>query len=371
MSDDVVAVTIPAVGVAMTEAAILRWLVAVGDLVAEGQHVAEIETDKVVMELESPASGVIDEILIEPGINVEVNVPIATIRVGSGNAPSSGESLRQNDVMMPTPGASGGISTTPSIATAAIVPEARLPAVPVAQPSDTMAPAISAKRKPFADPPRVRFADRRDSHAASAAPIAATRAGGLLTLVAPSEGAPSWTATSQMSASGLKRKLHASRTSHSGTVVTYTDLLISLIARAAVHTFIDRTVTTGVAAFGAEPGALEYREVTDAASLSPEAIWRSRYQDPDALRPATSPDALHLLIVNSGPDGPDVVVPPAPTSASVIIVGIGSIAPRIIAIGGGVAIRTTVHLTICAQLDRTTAHQITRFASTIREKLND
>ncbi len=47
----------PRLGVAMTEAGIVRWHVEVGQQVEAGQPLAEIETDKIVMDLESPAAG--------------------------------------------------------------------------------------------------------------------------------------------------------------------------------------------------------------------------------------------------------------------------------------------------------------------------
>src|SRR4051812_8467765 len=47
-------VAIPAVGFAMTEAVLQRWLKQPGESVDEGEPVAEIETDKTTAELESP-----------------------------------------------------------------------------------------------------------------------------------------------------------------------------------------------------------------------------------------------------------------------------------------------------------------------------
>jgi pyruvate dehydrogenase E2 component (dihydrolipoamide acetyltransferase) len=47
----------PKIGMEMTEAVLARWLVADGALVAKGQPLYEIETDKVSNEIESPAAG--------------------------------------------------------------------------------------------------------------------------------------------------------------------------------------------------------------------------------------------------------------------------------------------------------------------------
>ena len=57
------AVTIPNQGLTVDSARIVRWLVEVGDTVREGQALYEIETDKIVMEVEAETDGVVDEIL--------------------------------------------------------------------------------------------------------------------------------------------------------------------------------------------------------------------------------------------------------------------------------------------------------------------
>ena len=69
----------PAIGVAMEEGLLLRWLKAVGDPCAEGEPIVEIETDKTTMELESPATGVIASILFRDGDTVPVGTVIALV----------------------------------------------------------------------------------------------------------------------------------------------------------------------------------------------------------------------------------------------------------------------------------------------------
>ena len=58
-------VKLPKFGLTMEEATINEWSVAVGDVVAQGQTIATIESEKVEMELPSPAGGVIAEHLLE------------------------------------------------------------------------------------------------------------------------------------------------------------------------------------------------------------------------------------------------------------------------------------------------------------------
>ncbi len=63
----------------MTKGKIGKWLVNEGDIVTEGQPLLEIETDKVVHEQESPAAGVIAQLLAEEGRDVPVNALLAII----------------------------------------------------------------------------------------------------------------------------------------------------------------------------------------------------------------------------------------------------------------------------------------------------
>jgi pyruvate dehydrogenase E2 component (dihydrolipoamide acetyltransferase) len=69
----------PSVMAGATEAALQSWLVGVGDTVAEGQAIAEIETEKAVFEHEAEAAGTVAQLLVEPGVAVAVGAPIAVL----------------------------------------------------------------------------------------------------------------------------------------------------------------------------------------------------------------------------------------------------------------------------------------------------
>ena len=72
---------LPDVGEGLTEAEIVSWLVEVGDAVSEDQPVAEVETDKAVVEVPAPVNGTVREILAEEGEMVPVGEVIITFDV--------------------------------------------------------------------------------------------------------------------------------------------------------------------------------------------------------------------------------------------------------------------------------------------------
>src|ERR1700682_4945680 len=82
-------VVTPAAGESVTEGTILEWHVKVGDFIKADDTIVEISTDKVDLELPSPASGTVSEILAEGGDTVTVGQVIARLAVG-GAAPSAG-----------------------------------------------------------------------------------------------------------------------------------------------------------------------------------------------------------------------------------------------------------------------------------------
>ncbi len=72
-------VRLPQYGMTMHEGTIVSWLKDVGDPVAEGETIAEVETDKLTMEVPAPVSGVLSRIDVEPGTTVAVHARIALI----------------------------------------------------------------------------------------------------------------------------------------------------------------------------------------------------------------------------------------------------------------------------------------------------
>lgn len=71
--------TMPQMGYDMQEGTILKWLKSEGESVQNGEPIAEIETDKAVVEFESYADGVVQAILVSAGTTVPVGEPIAVV----------------------------------------------------------------------------------------------------------------------------------------------------------------------------------------------------------------------------------------------------------------------------------------------------
>ncbi len=85
-SQDTVDVVTPAAGESVTEGTILEWHVKVGGSIKVDDTIVEISTDKVDVELPSPASGTVTEILAEEGDTVTVGQVIARIAPGDGSS---------------------------------------------------------------------------------------------------------------------------------------------------------------------------------------------------------------------------------------------------------------------------------------------
>lgn len=72
-------IIMPKLGFNMDQGTVVQWLKKEGDTVEEGEEVLEIETDKTVMPVEAPCSGVLRKILVVEGEVVPVTLPIAII----------------------------------------------------------------------------------------------------------------------------------------------------------------------------------------------------------------------------------------------------------------------------------------------------
>src|SRR5437588_3937562 len=76
-------VTMPQQSDTMTEGTVVKWLKKEGEKVKAGDVIAEIETDKATMEIESFESGTMAAILVREGGKAPVGEPIAVLATGS------------------------------------------------------------------------------------------------------------------------------------------------------------------------------------------------------------------------------------------------------------------------------------------------
>ncbi len=110
-------VVTPAAGESVTEGTLLEWHVKVGDFIKVDDTIVEISTDKVDLELPSPASGTVVEILVEEGDTVTVGQVIARLAPGengAGAAVGDGTS---------SAAAEGGAAATPTAESTTEIPD--------------------------------------------------------------------------------------------------------------------------------------------------------------------------------------------------------------------------------------------------------
>jgi len=144
-------VTMPQMGADMREGTLLRWLKHPGDSVARGEVIAEIETDKANVEIESFEDGVLAQTLVAEGQVVPVGDVIALIGdSASAGAPSPGQAQPASaGAVVPATLAASDQAASPSAQSPAAGPES--PATVAAEHSEQMAspgpdmPAVEAK----------------------------------------------------------------------------------------------------------------------------------------------------------------------------------------------------------------------------------
>ncbi|HST40421.1 MAG TPA: 2-oxo acid dehydrogenase subunit E2 [Conexibacter sp.] len=304
-------ITIPAVGVAMTEATVLEWLKQPGDLVEAGEGVVEIETDKATTELDSTVAGRLGAHLVPEGETVPVGTVV--VRVLEGDE-------REGD------------------ATVAAAPAAVVEAEPAAT-------APVAKEQP---PHRLSPRERRlAAEQAAAQPEPADRFRELIaakTLEAW-QTIPHFALTRELDAEPLLAAHAAARAEH-GRQITLTDLLLRALAR---------TLPAGrpadVALAVATPRGVLNPVIPDVlahtlpalAELRAAAVQRAR----DGRLNTTDVAPATTTLSNLGTAGVDqftgVITPGQQT-----LLTLGTIAPRAVVEGDAVVVRRTLHATLNA-----------------------
>jgi pyruvate dehydrogenase E2 component (dihydrolipoamide acetyltransferase) len=154
-------VIMPKMGDAMEEGTLLRWLKQVGDEVEVGDPLAEIETDKVSLEIEATEAGVLNRQHVEEGATVPIGTAIATIgddgaepeapapepEAISATEPRAGdvEDTGPNQAQLAASGANGRAASDVAASTpAAPAPTAAEPVVATAAPTSATGERLRA-----------------------------------------------------------------------------------------------------------------------------------------------------------------------------------------------------------------------------------
>ena len=112
-------IIVPTLGESVTEATVGKWFKKPGDAVKADEALAELETDKVTLEVNAPASGVLSEIIVKEGETVAVGTILGSIAEGqaatqsASPAPKPVEQVVQAKVGGATPQGQG--SATPEL----------------------------------------------------------------------------------------------------------------------------------------------------------------------------------------------------------------------------------------------------------------
>jgi 2-oxoglutarate dehydrogenase E2 component (dihydrolipoamide succinyltransferase) len=194
-----VEIRVPSLGESVTEATVAKWFKQIGDAVEADEPLVELETDKVTLEFNAPASGVLAEIVVEEGGEVEVGALLGSINDGAAAAAGQAKPREAESPAKPAP-AEGNGAMAPAVrklidehglAPAKITPSGPkgnitkgdvLAAIEAAQGGDAQAPAArgeadfgSASAEPQA---RAAARDARSERAAASKATPEPAAGG-------------------------------------------------------------------------------------------------------------------------------------------------------------------------------------------------
>ncbi|KOU37592.1 dihydrolipoamide acetyltransferase family protein [Streptomyces sp. WM6378] len=137
---------LPDLGEGLTEAEIVRWLVAVGDVVAVDQPVVEVETAKAMVEVPCPYGGVVTARFGEEGTELPVGAPLLTVAVGPVHEEDATEEAESSEY-------SGNVLVGYGTAAATTRRRSRVrPTTPAAVPAAPPAPVRAAGPVPVISP---------------------------------------------------------------------------------------------------------------------------------------------------------------------------------------------------------------------------
>ena len=111
-----VEIKVPALGESVASATVARWMKKLGEAVAADEPVVELETDKVTVEVPSPAAGVVESVVAAEGAEVEVGAVLGTIAAGAASVAAKPASPSAAVAAAPAPAAAEARPPLPAAA---------------------------------------------------------------------------------------------------------------------------------------------------------------------------------------------------------------------------------------------------------------
>ena len=119
-----VEIKVPTLGESVASATVARWMKKPGEPVAADEPVVELETDKVTVEVPSPAAGVIESVVAAEGTEVSVGAVLGTVSAGASATARSADAPKPEPVA--SPGTLAGAARPPLPAAAKLMADSGL-----------------------------------------------------------------------------------------------------------------------------------------------------------------------------------------------------------------------------------------------------
>jgi pyruvate dehydrogenase E2 component (dihydrolipoamide acetyltransferase) len=377
-----VSIVMPALEMAQETGKIISWLKKEGDSIAKGEALAEIETDKVVLELEASADGVLAGVTAGPGDVVQVGKTIAWI-VAPGEKPPI-ETTSAGPAARTMTGTGGAPAAAPVAAPVARQENVEVKVSPKAR---RMAKELGVDLSKVVGTGPGGIISGEDVEAAAKAPLAPVAAGPValsaIGRLMAERTTQSWTTAPhfflvrEIDASGLI----AAREKH-GKVVTHTDLLVAIVARTlAKHpkmnaswtgTAIQLNPSVNVSIAIAVKDGVVGAVIPNADTATLPAISAKRQDLAERARAGRlhPPDVTGgtFTISNLGMFGVDafsaIITPP-----QAAVLAVGRIVDRVVAVNGLIGIRPILTMTLSSDHRVVDGAQAAAFFKDVAEAL--
>jgi pyruvate dehydrogenase E2 component (dihydrolipoamide acetyltransferase) len=383
-----VSIVMPALEMAQETGKIISWLKKEGDSITKGEALAEIETDKVVLELEASADGVLAGVKAAAGDVVQVGKTIAWIVAPGEKPPVEAETAAPAARTMTGPASSPAVPTAaapasrPGNVEAKVSPKARRMAQELGVDLSRVVGTGPGGTISGEDVQRAAESPKAAPQPAAPAPTGAPALSSIARLMAE-RTTQSWTTAPhfflvrEIDASGLI----AAREQH-GKAITHTDLLVALVARALVkHPKMNASWTGSAIQFNPNVNisiAIAVKDGVvgavipnaDKASLADISAKRHDLAERARAGRLHPPDVTGgtFTISNLGMFGVDafsaIITPP-----QAAVLAVGRIADRVVAVDGLIGIRPILTMTLSSDHRVVDGAQAAAFLKDVAEAL--